>query len=319
MRYDNIRYQHRDMLTAAASFRPYIPDYTVGQVVRKEFDQLKPNLGANYKLAPNLRVFGNYSESYFVNQGDTPLQIADPGYRSETAKGYDYGFKGSFLSEQVNYTLSGYYIERSNVSVTDLVETPPGSGVFLDTTRSDGNQLVRGFEADVNWAITPELGLLASYSRINSIYTNYGSSFPAAVGRPVQFIAPYNGSINLKYTASRGGLKGFSANIGWTFVGATPTEAPNAGDVYAVRGGVKVVTSSTGQWALKAPAYDLLNLGVRYALPGNSGYTHTFAVNVNNAFDQLYLRAGSSTATRLRGEHRAVYFTYSIAHKGARF
>jgi outer membrane receptor protein involved in Fe transport len=319
VRYDNIRYQHRDFLTAASSFRPFIPDYAVGQVVRKQFDQLKPNLGANYKLTPNLRVFANYSESYFVNQGDTPLQIADPGYKSESAKGYDYGFKGALLNERLNYTVSGYYIERSNVSVTDLVETTPGSGVFVDTTRSDGNQLVRGVEADATWALTPALSLLASYSHIHSIYTNFGSSFPAAVGRPVQFISPYNGSINLKFSPAQGSLKGLSAMVGWTFVGATPTEAPNAGDVYAVRNGVKVVTSSTGQWALKAPAYDLLAVGLRYTLPARSGYAHTFAVNVNNALDQVYLRAGSSTATRLRGEHRAVFFTYSLSHAGNRF
>jgi len=45
----------------------------------------------------------------------------------------------------------------------------------------------------------------------------------------------------------------------------------------------------------------------------------TGQLNVNNLFDKEYLRAGSSAATRLRGEHRAVYFTYTMNHRGPKF
>ena len=320
-RFDSVENQHRDLTTAASSFTPFIPGYVPGQVIRKTYNELKPNLGVNHRLASNLRVYANFSESYFIDQGDTPLQIADPGYRTQTAKGYDYGFKGAALDNRLNYTVSGFYINRMNVSVTDSVETPVGSGNFLDTTRSNGDQLVRGYEADVNWLVTDQVSLLASYGNVHSIYTNFGSSFPAAVGRAVQWISPYNGSVSAKYTATRGAMKGFSVNAGVTFVGATPTEAPNAGDVYAtVRGtGARVVTSSTGQWNLRAPAYQLCSVGLRYQLPGNSTFSHTFAFNVNNLFDKVYLRAGSSTATRLRGEPRAVFFTYTLTHRGDRF
>ena len=76
---------------------------------------------------------------------------------------------------------------------------------------------------------------------------------------------------------------------------------------------------STGQWALKAPAYQLWSAGLRYQLPGNSSFSHTFAVNVNNAFNRQYFKAGSSAATRLRGEDRGIFFIYTINHKGAKF
>lgn len=318
-RYDSVTHQHLDKLTAASSFTPFIPGYVVGQVVRREIDQLKPNVGLNYKLTTAIRVFANYSESYFLDQGDTALDIANTAYRSETANGYDYGFKGSLLGDRLSYTLSGYYINRENVRVTDLEETSPGSGNFIDVTRNSGNQLVRGYEVDANWQATDTLSALLSYGNVNSIYKDFGTSFPASVGRKVQFIAPYNGSVSLKYTPVRGGAKGFSANVGVTFVGATPTDAPNAGDVYATRNGVKVVTSSTGQWALKAPAYELWSAGLRYQLPSKSATTHTFALNLNNAFNKQYFKAGSSAATRLRGEDRAIFFTYTLNHKGTTF
>lgn len=318
-RFDELKHQHRDLFTAASSFTAFIPGYSVGQVIRKEYHEVKPNLGLNYKVAAGLRVFANYSESFFIDQGDTPLQIADPNNKPETANGWDYGFKGSVLNDRLTYTVSGYYINRDNVRVTDLVETTPGSGIYLDTTRNTGAQLVRGYEADVTWQVTPELILLGSYGNVNSIYTDYGTSLPAAVGRAVQYIAPYNGSVNLKYAPARGVLKGFSVNTGVTFVGSTPTEAPNAGDTYVTQaGGKRVVTYSTRQWALRAPAYQLWSLGLRYHLAGGGNTSHTIAVNVNNLFNKEYLRAGTSNATRLRGEDRSLLFTYTINHRGTK-
>ena len=290
-------------------------------MVRREINQFKPNVGVNYKLTPAIRVFANFSESYFIDQGDAAIDIANTAYKSEIANGYDYGFKGTLLDDRLSYTVSGYYINRENVRVTDLEETPLGSGTFIDVTRNAGNQLVRGYEIDFNWQATAAFSVLGSYGNVHSIYTDFGSSFPAAVGRPVQFIAPYNGSLSVKYTPVRGVAKGFSANVGVTFVGTTPTDAPNAGDTYATTPGTgaRVVTRSTGQWALRAPAYHLWSAGLRYQLPSKSATTHTFAVNVNNARDRQYFKAGSSAATRLRGEDRAVFFTYTLNHRGTKF
>ncbi len=320
-RFDAARFRHRDILTPASSFTPFNPTYVVGDPVRKSITAFKPNIGANYKINEKFQVFGNYSESYFVSQADTTLLVADPTYKPETASGYDFGFKGALLDGRLSYTVSGFYINRYNVTVTDTVETSPGSGIFAQIQRRDGDQLVRGYEIDANWEVNNDVSLLVSYGNVHSIYTDFGTSFPAAIGRLVPFIAPYNGSVTVKYTPSIALLKGFSTNLGVTFVGATPTELPNAGDAYATTPvtGVRVVTSSTNQWALKAPSYSLFNFGMRYTLKSGNKATHTFAVNVNNALDKEYLRVGASALNRLLGEKRAVYFTYTINYKGPKF
>lgn len=322
VRFDQIHYRHKDKFTAASSFTPFIPDYVVGQTIDRKLTAAKPNFGVNYKIKENFRVFANYSESYFVNQGDTPLDIANPAYKAETADGWDYGFKGSLLNDRLTYTLCGFYINRYNVSVTDTVETPLGSGNFVQVSRRDGDQLVRGFEADVNWLMTDEVSLLASYGSVNSIVTDFGTSFPEAVGRKVQFVAPYNGSVSVKYSPSHGIWKNFSANLGVTFVGATPTELPNAGDTLTTTPvtGVRVVTAATGQFALKAPAYNIWSFGMRYTLKTKNNLSHTIGLNVNNLFDADYFKAGTSGATtRLLGDRRALFVTYTIGHKGTKF
>jgi outer membrane receptor protein involved in Fe transport len=303
-RYDSVRFRHRDFLNPPAGFAP-------GQMLDKTMTELKPNFGVNYKLTRNLRIFANYSESYFVPQADAPATVAERDYQSETAEGYDYGFKGGFLNDRLTFTVSGFYATRNNVSVTDVEETPVGSGNYVTTQRRDGNQLVRGFEIDVNWRATDQLSFGGSFGHVYSIYTDFGSAFPLSVGRRVNGVSPQNGSVYARY-AGKGALRNFSGNIGVTHVGATPTAAPNAGDTYSTTAsGERVITRSTYEWRLKSPAYTLVNIGLRYRLPDVGRYSHNIAVNINNVLDKEYFRAN-----RLLGEERAFYFTYTL-NRGA--
>jgi len=305
-RYDTVRFRHRE-------FIPVPTNFAVGQLVDKQLSALKPNFGVNYKLNNSLRFFVNYSESYFVPQSEATATVNSSDYKSEIANGWDYGFKGSLLNDRLTFTLSGFSAIRENVQVTDLEETPPGSGNYLTISRREGNQLVRGYEFDFNWRLTETLSAGGSWGHIYSIYTDYGSAFPLAVGRRVQGISPVNGGAYLKWAPAAGPFKGFSGNIGVSHVGPTPTEAPNAGDTYSTAAnGQRVVTRTTNQWRLKVPGYTLWNIGVRYRLPiRKSAYDHTFAINVNNALDQDYVRAN-----RLLGEERSVFLTYTLGRTG---
>ena len=305
-RYDTVRFRHRE-------FIPVPTNFAVGQMIDKRLSALKPNAGVNYKVTNSLRFFVNYSESYFVPQSEATATVNSPDYKSEIANGWDYGFKGSYFNDRLNFTVSGFYAIRENVQVTDLQETPPGSGNYLEVSRREGNQLVRGFEFDANWRFTDALSAGGSWGHVYSIYTDYGAAFPLAVGRRVQGVAPVNGGAYLKWSPTSGSLKGFSANLGVTHVGPTPTEAPNAGDVYTTtRTGERVLSRTTYQWRLRVPGYTLWNLGVRYRLQGRgSALDHTFAINVNNALDQDYRRAN-----RLLGEERSVFFTYTLGRTG---
>lgn len=317
-RFDYLRWRHRDFSTAASTFTPFVPGYKLGDLIRKTISQVKPNVGVNFKVREDFRVFANYSESYFVAQGDNPIEVVNPTYKPESAAGWDYGFKGALLNNRLSYTVSGFYINRHNVVVDDIDPI-----TFVSVSRRDGDQLVRGFEVDVNWQLTGDVSTLFSYGDVHSRYTDFGSANPQAVGRKVQYVAPYNGSVSVKYAPTRGPLKKFSANLGVTFVGATPTETPIAGDVVVTQAGTgqRIVTSSTGQWKLQAPSYNLWSAGVRYVIGGSgSKFSHTLALNVQNALDRDYFKPGSGGASRiLLGDRRSVFFTYPLGHKGAVF
>jgi outer membrane receptor protein involved in Fe transport len=309
VRYDAVRFSEFD------KFGTFVGANGAVGVLRRTEHELKPNLGFNFKLNQGLRVYGSYSESYFVDQTASPATVADPNFSPETAKGWDYGFKGTYLDERLNFTVGGYYINRYNVGVTDAIETPPGSGSFVTQTRYDGNQLVRGWEADVSWRVTDDITAGASFANVNSIYTNFGSNFPEAVGRSVNGISPENGSAYAKYVVSSGALKGLSLNLMATYVSSTPGEAPNAGDTIGTVGGRRVVTQSTNQWKLRIPSFTLWNLGLRYRLPRTSrGWEQTFGLNVNNALDKSYVKTRKNL-----GDGRTLIFSYTLAHSGRIF
>ena len=309
-RFDSFRYRGRDYRTAVTSFRsfPGYANYEISDQVRRSENVLKPNAGLNYRFLKSYRAFVNYSESYSVNQGDAPVTVADPTWKPEVAHGWDYGFKGALLDERLTFTLSGFYAIRQNVSVSNLVESPVGSGNYVTQNQRDGDQLVRGYEMDLNWRMTSELNLVGSWGHVYSIYTDFGAANPLAVGRRVNGVSPANGGISLRYAPRSGWLRGFSGNIGYTHVDRTPTEAPNAGDTYTTdRSGNRILTRTTRQWALTVPPINLWNVGVRYRLKTGGRYDQMLSLNVNNVLDRSYLKASN-----IAGDRRAFYVSYSL-------
>src|SRR5436305_1179340 len=78
--------------------------------------------------------YTNRSNSFSPN-----AQRASAGLNSsETARGWDYGFKCGFLEDRLQFTLGGYYIDRTGVSTTEIL----ANGTTVST--SAGNQNAKG-------------------------------------------------------------------------------------------------------------------------------------------------------------------------------
>jgi iron complex outermembrane receptor protein len=285
-----------------------------GSVVRRYEHQNKPNAGFNFKVTPNLHVYGSYSTAYFVDQTSRPSVIAAPTYAPFTARGFDYGIKGAYFDDQLNFTLGGFYDKQNNVLVTDTVEQPLGSGNFVNQTEQDGNQLVRGFEADLSWTVNHELTIGASGAEVNAIYTNFGSANPEVVGRSVNLISPENGSVYGKYNITSGPLKGLQFNPLVTYVSSTPALAPTTGDTLTIIGGKSVLTGHTDGWKIRFPSFTVWNLNVSYFLPHYRGYQQRITLSVNNVFDRYYLKIPSGDLADGRGFMVSYTLTHGSSH-----
>jgi iron complex outermembrane receptor protein len=294
--------------------------------VRRYFHETKPNFGFNAQIVKNLHVYGSYSQSYFVDQTSRPAVIAgysqvgnsttghfiaDP-FQPETAKGYDYGIKGSFFNERLNFTLGGFYANRYNVTVTDTV-IDPVTNTPQQVSRPDGDQVDKGAEFDLNWLPTDNLSLVVSAAEVNAKYTNFGTNFPEVKGRSVNFVSPENGSISGKYTFSSGVAKGLDLETSVTYVSSTPSELPSAGDSNIVNG---VALTHTDQWTLRTPSSTLWTFGLHYVLPWKWHHIQqTIGFTVKNAFNKYYLKYGSAAQlTNVTGDGRQFIVTYDIAH-----
>lgn len=287
-RFDKVSYNLRDLAT--------------GRQNSFSFTEFKPNFGGSYAVTPNVRIYANYSESFFPNQQFITAASITPDYQSETAQGYDYGVKGSYLDNRLNFTATAFRINRQNVVVQELDLT---TGTLVN--RPEGDQLVQGFELDLNWRVNDEITLGGSYGYVDSKITDFGTR-TMSIGRSAARVSPQNGGAYLKYAASHGPLKGFSANLGVVYQDETPTDAPDSGDTYSTTG---VFLRTTNQWSMTVPAFTIVNLAVRYSFrpDDQSGVRHTVGINFNNLTDKFYLQPNRQVADR-----RSVFFNYTLSH-----
>lgn len=326
LRIDNVLFSQRDYTVAFNSVGfGYVPPGSGGplqangpggSVVRRYVHQRNPDVGFNYLLLPDgeggdagLHVYGSYSTAYFVDQTSRPSVIASSTYAPFTARGFDYGIKGSYLAGRLNFTVGGYYDREYNVLVTDIVEYAPGE--FTEEPEQDGDQLVRGFESDASWVFTkPDITIGESWGYVNAIYTYFGSGFPEVPGRPAQNIPKYNGSVYAKWNIDSGPLQGLYLNVLCTAVARDPKQAPNAGDTITVENGVPVLTAQTGQWKIDDPGFTLWNFGIHYRLPRfSSQWDQTVGINFNNIFNRYYLITSMHV-----GDGHEVLFEYTLNH-----
>ncbi len=314
VRIDNIKYKLSNKFT--------------NQFATDEVTEATPSLGFSVKAINNMRVFVNYSEGFFANaQTTTADEIIDnPDFESERAQGWDYGVKFSFFEERLNFTVNGYHIDRQNVQ--SQVPDPNNNGLLI--TVFEGSQLVRGVDFDLSWNVNDSLELGTSVGYIDSEITDLGNK-TLSNGRPPQRIVPLGASGYVKYSFNQGTLKGLSINAGVRYTDQTPISNPDAGDIYAVGDADLATTASivalggaapsngttyrvgdfiysNNEWALKNPAFTLIDVGIRYKFSGFGKTDHTIGANVSNVLDEKYLRSN-----RNAGDPRTISATYTLS------
>lgn len=261
--------------------------------------QFSPMAGVNYKLTPQIAFYANRSNSFSPN-----AQRASAGLNaSETARGWDYGFKCGFFDDKLQLTLGGYDIDRTGVSVTEIA----ANGATINT--SAGNQNARGVELDFTWRATGDLTLLGGYGYVNARVTSNGRDLDAIGRRPAKLPATAYG-VALKYQLTPV-LKGLTFNAGVTYTGQTfpdslagginePASSPRRG----------FTLSHDGRRTLSLPSYTIVDAGLSYRFrPDGSKFTHRLRGNVKNLADLDYI-----DTQKKAGDRRGFYVSYSVNH-----
>lgn len=253
-------------------------------------DAVSPNFGVNYKLTPKLAVFANYSRSFFPNAQSS--RLGDPRLPNERAKGFDAGFKASYLDDRLVFTLSAFAIERNGVKAT-LIE----DGQTVE--RAAGQQKADGVEFDFTWRPTDDLTILGGYGYTDARVTDNGRDTDS-VGRRPSGVPQDNGGIAIRYRLP-GSLRGFSVNLGVKYLGEA-----NPFSLVTVSGG----NPDLARRNIVIPASYTVDAGLSYRWRQREhGLSHTVRASVRNLLDSDDLSPRASLP-----EGRAFYFAYTLNH-----
>lgn len=261
--------------------------------------QFSPMAGVNYKLTRQIAFYANRSNSFSPN-----AQRATAGLNaSETARGWDYGIKAGLLDDKLQFTLGGYYIDRTGVTATEVL--PNGTTI----TTSAGNQNARGVELDFTWRATSDLTLIGGYGYVNARVVSNGRDLDSIGRRPSRLPAVTYG-LALKYNLGAV-AKGLAINAGVQYTGQTFPDSTAGGinePASSPRRGFTL--SHDGRRTLSLPSYAIVDLGVSYRLrPVDSKFTHAIRLNVKNLADADYIDTGKRA-----GDRRGFYVSYGINH-----
>ncbi|WP_145928783.1 TonB-dependent receptor plug domain-containing protein [Termitidicoccus mucosus] len=258
------------------------------------------SVGANYKIfGDNLIFYANTSTSF------EPSTTFDKGLvrprESERGEGVEAGFKGTSMGTRLDYTLSAFYIEKSNVAVQN-----PSYDSTIDEGHGlvpqylvDGKIRVRGVELASSLRPFRGMTLLASVGYLDSeVVEDDPQNDPSTVGKRPLSVPRVTASATAKYSFTRGWPKGFSIGVNGNYTGDRIAQYQ---DDRVYSGG----SASAKEYV--TPSLFLLNGFVSYNWKTGKRLGHSVTFNVRNALDKFYL-----TTSYRYGAPRNFVVTYRL-------
>lgn len=92
---------------------------------KSDFSNLAYDIGAVYKINPNMNAFASYSQSYEPIDVSNIVQYGQDGvdYEPEESDNYEIGIKGDFLNKKLNASVALFYINQKNPTSTETDST----------------------------------------------------------------------------------------------------------------------------------------------------------------------------------------------------
>ena len=169
-----------------------------GVIARSAEGRFSPQVGAVYRVTPELSLYATYGENFRPLSGaDFAGNPFDPN-QSESIEG---GIKFATADGRLSATASVFSIQQSNILVGDQVNI--GSFVAAGEARS------RGFEFDFNGELTEGLDLWVSYAYVDAEIENDVADpnfgLPIEAGDRLLNIPEHTLSVQLAYSTAIAG------------------------------------------------------------------------------------------------------------------
>ncbi len=240
-------------------------DDSAGNLSEKVF---LPRLGVVYSITHALNVYATYNKGFDPFEASAEAQVFNKPFNPITSQLYEIGIKGNFFQNKLSASLALYQLTLQNVAVNANDLSNPNLFIQQGESRS------KGIEAETSGNILSNLSVFLTYAYNESKITK--SKLQSQVGMLAEN-APRNTSGSyLKYTFSKGVIKGFGFSVGHSSVGVRNTLEPS----------------------VTLPGYIILNAGVHY------NYKHfTIAANFNNITNETYWTGAYNSIYKWPGQH----------------
>ncbi|SJM90081.1 TonB-dependent siderophore receptor [Crenothrix polyspora] len=230
-------------------------------------DHFSPRVGILYQPWKWLSVYGNYVESFGINN---VLSTGAP-LPPELSEQFEAGVKTEWLDGRLTASLAYFNLTKNNIAKQ------------IDTNRYEtiGAARSQGIELDINGQLTDALSLVATYAYTDARITkDFALTFDdngkitgsnnGNQGKRLPNVGEHSGSTWLKYAFQDSAMKGLSVGVGAFFASQRQGDSENS---YQLPGYVRADTYA---------AYTM-NVGKSRL---------TAQLNVNNVFDKRYYFAG---------------------------
>jgi outer membrane receptor protein involved in Fe transport len=218
--------------------------------------------GANYALHPAVRLYANYSTSFYPQSRLSPE--GDP-YPNEQGEGFEAGVKANLFSDRIIFCANAFKVERKNI----VIRTVDASG--QDAYMLSGSVKSQGLEFDFN--ITPVKGLLiyGGYGYVDAEYVKMDDA--RLVGLTPTGVPRHNFGAAVRYEIQKGPLRRLFFLISErSQTGSRGTDSINA-----------------RRYLAHQPGFSVWNAAIGYKRTDRKGVYHKLQLSVRNLGDEAYL------------------------------
>ncbi|WP_421937933.1 TonB-dependent receptor [Phenylobacterium sp.] len=165
----------------------------------ESWERFDPILNVAFDVSEDILVYGKYSTGY-KSGGANSRSLRYAPFDPETVAMFEAGAKAEFMDRRVRVNVSAYDGRYKDIQLdfsAQYLQTDPVTGALLqtqrtttETTNAPGKGKLRGFEADVAFAVTDELTVSGSYAYNKVKIPDTLNPFPQANGRIITVPIP---------------------------------------------------------------------------------------------------------------------------------
>ncbi|MEC3949315.1 TonB-dependent receptor [Sphingobium sp. HWE2-09] len=299
-----------DQQAAYIATHPYSYNATTGRATgsalpqerKLKYDKFLPNVGATFKITPEISIAGSYAKNISVPSTDALYNAfvfpadSDSAYRvAETSDSFDASIR--YNSSKVQAAVTGWYSKYKNCLVTAYDIDGNGTDTNLGPVKK------YGVDASFSYSPIKEVTAYLFGSYIKSEIQNDAVTASCALDSDIQLAGlcyVQNGVAYLRTSGKRersapkylfgGRLQG---NLG-DFTMGVQAKRTSSRFMNDINGDVQIATTSTGVTKLIAPgakfaAYTVVDLDIRYSLASLGMEKGAIQLNVSNLFDKFYV------------------------------